>query len=289
MDERIYLHYTKAELDRNFDQRIWASNAEEVIARFSARSRGIYTQFAHRADVRYGRSESEVLDLFLGSSGAPILIFIHGGAWRTFSKSDVAFVAASFVPAGMHTVVLDFANLPGVKMREMVDQVRRGVEWVYRNASTFGGDPHRIFAAGHSSGAHLTAMALITDWAARSLPKDIIKAACCVSGPYDLEPAMLSSRASYLCLTAQQVHEFSPTRHIERIPCPVLVAYAEKDTDEFRRQSRDFATALDHFGRLFKRVELPHMNHFEVMESFGMTGSQLIRETLVLTAQKVVV
>lgn len=280
MSEEIYMHYTKAELDRNFDQRSWAHNSDQIIARFVARSCETYAKFPHWPDIHYGSSEREVLDLFLASSPrAPVLIFVHGGAWRTFGKSDVALVAESFVPAGMHTVILDFANLPSVTLREMVDQVRRGISWVYRNAASFGADPERIYIAGHSSGAHLTALSLTTDWQARSLPNDIIKAACCVSGPYYLEAAMLSSRASYLRLSDEEVHDFSPPYHVDKIQCPVLVACAEKDTDEFRRQSREFAAALDRGGRLSSYVELPHVNHFEGMECFGIAESMLVRQT----------
>ena len=71
------------------------------------------------------------------------MVFIHGGAWRAGSAKDNAEAAELFVNAGAHYVVLDFANVMelGGSLFPMVEQVRRGVAWVYKNAASFGGDP----------------------------------------------------------------------------------------------------------------------------------------------------
>ena len=195
----IFLQYTKAELDRNFDQRGWIPNALEIIGRHIERSRRAREKLRHVADIRYGQHIDEVLDYFpTAQRNAPVHVFVHGGAWKNFTKSDYSFPAESFVAAGFHTVVLNFAKLPTIRLPEMVEQVRRGVAWVYKNAAQYGGDPDRLSMSAHSSGAHLTANALVTDWAAFGCPPDTIKAAACVSGPYDLEPVMLSARSSYV-------------------------------------------------------------------------------------------
>ena len=159
----------------------------------------------------------------------------------------------------------------------MVDQVRRGVAWVYKNARRYGGDPKRLYMSAHSSGAHLTANTLLTDWSTLDCPPDTVKAAACVSGPYDLEPVMLSARSSYVTLDKADVLALSVTRHVDQIPCPVLVAYAEGDTDEFQRQSLEFAHALGRCGRLAARKCLPGLNHFEIMEQFADPESELVR------------
>jgi arylformamidase len=46
----------------------------------------------------------------------------------------------------------------------MADQVKRAIVWVYKNAASFGGDPNKLYLAGQSSGAHLSGVALVTDW-----------------------------------------------------------------------------------------------------------------------------
>ncbi len=211
----------------------------------------------------------------LRKRNAPVHVFVHGGAWKNFTKSDYSFPAESFVAAGFHTVVLNFSKLPTVRLPEMVEQVRRGVAWVYKNAAQYGGDPDRLSISAHSSGAHLAANALITDWTAFGCPPDIVKAAACVSGPYDLEPVMLSARSSYVELDDAEVAALSINRHTDRIPCPVTIAYADGDTDEFRRQSQEFANALRRSGRLADCRCFTGLNHFEIMEQFGEPESDL--------------
>jgi arylformamidase len=276
MAKTVFLHYTQEELNRNFDQRSWVSNALEVIARYPLLSVATRARLEHRANIAYGSGEDETLDIFLArGSGGPVQIFVHGGAWRNFSKDDYSFAADAYVPAGIHTVVVNFTNLPKVRLPQMVDQVRRAIEWVHANARSFGGDPERLYLSAQSSGAHLSAMALTRG--------DFIKAATLVSGPYYLEPVMLSKRSDYVQLSETEVRELSPGLHAERIRCPVIIAYAEHDTDEFQRQSREFAAALDKAGRLSKLMRLPGVNHFELMECFTDERHPLVRAILAQT------
>src|SRR5438128_1865260 len=119
-------------------------------------------------------------------------------------RSVIAGAAALVAGAGAHYVVLDFINVieAGGSLTPMIEQVRRGIAWVAKNASSFGGDPARIYLSGFSSGAHLGGCALITDWEKDfGLPRDVIKAAALCSGMYDLKPVRLSARSSYVKFT----------------------------------------------------------------------------------------
>lgn len=273
MTKKVFLHYTQEELNRNFDQRGWVPNALEVIGRYAARSAATRARFAHRANVAYGPGADEVLDIFAAEgSGRPVQVFVHGGAWKNFTKDDYSFPAEAYVPAGIHTVIVNFANLPNVRLPDMVGQVRRAIEWVYRNARSFGGDPEKLYLSAQSSGAHLSAMALAAD--------DYVKAATLVSGPYFMEPVVLSARSAYVELAPAEVQALSPGLQVHRIRCPVIVAYAEHDTDEFQRQSREFAGGLDKAGRLSKLMRLPGVNHFELMECFADRDHALVRAVL---------
>lgn len=273
-EKKVFLHYTQAELDRNFDQRNWpkAKNALEIIGRYPELSKATRARLQH-CTIAYGPGEDETLDLFMVEGDkAPVQIFVHGGAWRNFTKDDYSFPANGYVPAGVHTVVLNFSNLPKVRLPQMADQVRRGIEWVYRNAASFGGDPDRVYLSANSSGAHLSALALQKD--------AYVKAATLVSGPYYLEPVVLSARSSYVKLEGNEVSELSPGLHAASMKCPVIIGYAEFDTDEFQRQSREFAAALKKAGRLEAEVRYPRVNHFELMEKWADPDHPLVRDIL---------
>src|SRR2546422_3506375 len=59
----------------------------------------------------------------------------------------------------------------------------------------------------------------------------------------------ISARNVYVRLDERLEHEYSPIRHTDRIRCPVTVAWAEKESAEFARQSREFAEKLRVPGR----------------------------------------
>ena len=126
MTKHVFLHYTRQDRDRNFDQRGWVPNALEVIARYTARSRDTRERFKHTANVPYGPGPDEIVDIFPAPrSAGHVQIFVHGGAWKNFTKDDYSFLAAAFVPAGLNTVIVNFTNLPNIRLSEMIDQVRR--------------------------------------------------------------------------------------------------------------------------------------------------------------------
>ncbi|MGI4939888.1 MAG: alpha/beta hydrolase, partial [Janthinobacterium lividum] len=143
------------------------------------------------------------------------------------------------------------------------------------NAASFGGDPSRVFLAGHSSGAHLAAVLLTTDWHARGLSATPVRGALLMSGTYDLYPVMLSSRRSYLRATQEEVAALSPLRHLDRLPCPVTVTWADQDSPEFKRQSDVFATALQGMGLLAGRHVLFNTSHFEEPEQLNRPDTLL--------------
>jgi arylformamidase len=278
--EHVFLHYTQAELDRNYDQRGWVSNANEVIARYIAASNEVRGTLTRRTET-YGEHVDEQMDIFPASrpNGAGV-IFLHGGAWRNFTKDDFSFVAKEFVASGITAVIVNFSKLPAARLPDVVLQVRRAIVRIYERAATFGIDAHSLYLCGHSSGAHLATTALLADWSAFGAPVDVIKGCACISGCYDLHPVLLSARADYIKLTAEEAHALSPQKHVERLPCPLLVAYAENDTDEFRRHSEDFAEALRKAGRLSVLLRVAAINHFEIIELLGRRGTVLFHSVV---------
>jgi arylformamidase len=206
-------------------------------------------------------------------------VHVHGGAWRSGLSKDHAYGAEPFVHAGAHFLVIDFNNVVETKgdLMPMADQVRRAIAWVYKNAASFGGDAKRLYLSGHSSGAHLGGVALVTEWTKDfGVPKDIIKGAVLCSGMYDLKPVRLSARSSYLTFTDAVEEALSTQRHLERLDTPVELAYGTLETPEFQRQTREFAAAVKAAG---KPVELhvgQNYNHLEMAETlaspYGLLG-----------------
>jgi arylformamidase len=280
---KVFLDYDQAELDRAYDQRHWAPNMEAVLRRYAINSDTVRAQLGPPKTVAYGATAAETLDIYATPrTGAPIMIFVHGGAWRTGRARDSAFPAEMFVRAGAHYVAPDFATVMDVGLDGMVAQVRRAIAWVAKNAHAFGGDPGRIHLAGHSSGGHLAGVALITDWAAFGVAPDVIKGAVLVSGMYDLRGPRLSARSRYVRFDDRIEEEFSIQRHLDRVVTPLIIGYGDQESPEFQRQSREFAEALKSAGKPVTVVIGRGYNHFEFIETLANPYGILGRAALAL-------
>jgi arylformamidase len=262
----VFRDYDQAALDAQYDQRAWAPNAEEVIARYASDSEAARKRLGEPGTHAYGASDAEKLDLYRAHGARSTLVFVHGGAWRRQMRRESAFAAAPIVAAGHNYVALGFAALPAVTLEVMADQVCRALEWLRRHVSG------ELALCAHSSGAHLAACALTR--------LGFFSRALLVSGLYDLEPVRLSSRNSYVRLDARLEADYSPMRHAARIRCPVTVALGEKESPEFTRQSLEFAAALG-----APAVVCRGKNHFEVIELLADQDSPLARATWSMAAQ----
>jgi arylformamidase len=287
----VWLDLDQAELDDAYDQAVYAPNLRQITGRYASNSEAVRSRLGAPQREAYGPTPIEALDIYRTKrANAPINIFVHGGAWRGGQSKDFAYAAELFVNAGAHFVVLDFINVieAGGDLMPMADQVRRATAWVYRNASTFGGDPDRLYLSGHSSGAHLAGVALTTDWRKDfNLPADIIKAGLLCSGMYDLKPVRLSKRSGYVKFTDEVEQVLSSQRHLANLHAPVTIAYGSLETPEFQRQSRDFAAALKAAGKPVRLVVGQGYNHFEMPETmanpYGLLGRTVLEQMKLAT------
>jgi|SaaInlStandDraft_2_1057019.scaffolds.fasta_scaffold03726_5 arylformamidase len=276
---KIYLDYDQEGLDRQYEHRHFVTNADELLAFQAAESKRVREQADGRFDVAYGPGEDEILDIYLAEnneSPAPIVVFFHGGRWAMGSKNSNCEAAEMYTNKGVHFVSVNFSLLPDVTMDVLIGQCRNAAAWVWRNADTFGGDPARMFVHGKSSGAHVAGMMAVTDWTSYGeLPADLFKGGLLVSGMYDLEPVRLTFRNAWLKMNEAAALANSPIRHIPANGCKLIVGVGALETDEFRRQSREFAEAWSGASLQCQFAEMPDRHHFSIHEDMNVATSQL--------------
>ncbi len=232
--------YDPAWLEEQYNNRARIPEHPRIFELWAQASAAARQGLSSRLDVAYGPGPKERLDIFPCSrENAPVLVFIHGGYWRSLDKSDVSFVAPSFVDSGAMVVVPNYDLCPSVDIPTIAMQVASATAWVYRYAALYGGDPKRIVVVGHSAGGHLATMLLSCQWKSleRDLPSTLIKSALSISGLYDLEPLRHAPfLQSDLKLTPQSVRRLSPVHFPAPRGCLVTVA-GTNDSDEFLRQN----------------------------------------------------
>jgi arylformamidase len=266
-----------AYLDAQYNNRLRVPLFKTHFKQWQADSAQVRASQTCVLDLPYGAGgQAETLDIFPSAPSArqreqekaPVLVFIHGGYWRSLDKSDHSFIAPAFTQSGACVVIPNYGLCPAVSIQQIVLQQVQALVWVHRNIAKYGGDPSRISIIGHSAGGHLAAMLLACDWmaVAPDLPRQLVRNALSLSGLYDLAPIMTSPfLQNDLRLTASEVQLCSPAYFPE--PSGELVALCGADeSDEFLRHN----ALIEHaWGSrcVREREALLGLNHFSVLEA----------------------
>lgn len=260
--------YSAAEFERQFDPRAIIEDVDSVLARRERLSEEARERMDCRLGVSYGESPRETLDIYpagqapAGQGGAPVLVFLHGGYWRSGSARANGFIAEPFVAAGACVIAVNTDLCPAVALAEIVAQVARALTWIASHAGEHGGDPGRLHLLGHSAGAHLAAMALADTSGA--VPIGAIKSAGLISGIYDLEPVLSIFANAEIGLRPEDVEPLSPLLHAPAGEAPIFVAVGLGESPEWIRQSRLYAEFCHGAGKEVAFMEVEDVDHFSI-------------------------
>ena len=265
---------TQQEVDQEYNPRLIVDNFELIVKSYFTESKRVIKDYPHKSGVSYGPTKAEILDIFpTDKAAAPIHIFFHGGYWHSFKSKDFAFVAEGLVRNGITAVIVNYALCPTVNIDEIVRQSREAVAWTYSNAESFGGNPQQITVSGHSAGGHLAGMLMSVSWKNDyGLPQDMIKGFLPISGLFDLAPFPFSWLQPKLQLTTEEVMRNSPLLQKPTCSSPVVVTVGEKESNEFQRQSENYAEYLKHNGISTKYLSVRGKNHFNIINEFLVDG-----------------
>lgn len=257
--ERQFNPQANPEIDVRGEFELRARLSEEA----RQRMRGIY-------DVRYGPGPQQLLDIYpAGEGDSAIHVYIHGGYWRMGGKSNQSLFAEPFAQHSIPTVMPTYDLCPQITLDELVVEVLDAIEWVYRNASTVGGDGRKIYLSGSSVGAHLCAIALAHDWQQRGLPADFICGAALFTGIYDIEPAMHTSINLLVGLTPEVARRNSPMFTPPRLPVPILLQTGGDEPAGWQAQTIDYEKVCREAGCPTQLFVLQGETHFSIMRSLA--------------------
>jgi acetyl esterase/lipase len=223
-------------------------------------------------DLPYGDGPQRRLDVYRPRAAtaepAPTVVFIHGGRWQAGAKGDFLFVGQALASAGLVTVIPDYRHWPDVTWRELIDDAEAATRWAAAESPRFGGDPARLFLAGHSSGAHTAAM-LAVDPARLADVRPSLRGLIGIAGPYDFLPARDADiRAMFAGVDpalAQPVGVAGPGAP------PTLLLHGLGDEVVRPRNSEVLATRLRALGTPAEVRLYPNVGHIDIVGALSTT------------------
>jgi arylformamidase len=231
-----------------------------------------------RLDLSYGPHPRHRVDLFPARASDRLLVFFHGGYWRSLDKRAFAWLAPAWVAEGVSVALVNYRLCPEVRIADIVDDAIAALDWLAIHAPVHGAGAGRIVLAGHSAGGHLVGALFAASRERFAFDAARVAGGVPVSGVFDFAPLPHFSGNADLGLDAASaraldLHDKRPT-----LAAPLVVAVGGAETGEFIRQSRLLAARWAPQAR--EPLVLPTLHHFSVLDALAERGQPLHAATL---------
>ena len=199
-----------------------------------------------KRDIAYGANPRQRFDLYIpdGAQHAPVIVFYYGGSWQSGSKADYRFLGQAFAEKGFITAVVDYRLYPEVKFPTFVEDGAKAFAYLHAHALELGGNPARMYVAGHSAGAYIAMMVggdpryLAKAGGHRANVRGIIG----IAGPYDFLP--FTDDAIKAIFSTATDAATQPINHLIAPMPPVFLATGDADDTVDPRNSHRVAAKL---------------------------------------------
>ncbi|RCK45630.1 esterase [Thalassospira profundimaris] len=218
-----------------------------------------------RLDIAYGTLTREKYDLFL-PEGTPkgLMVFVHGGYWRSFDKSTWSHFANGAVTQGWAVCMPSYTLAPNARLATITKQIATAIDHA---AGEIDGPIH---LSGHSAGGHLAARMICDGSPLSSQTLDRIGHVMPISGLHDLRPLRHTEMNQVLNIDAPEAQSESPAllapARPGNKPARVTCWVGADERPEFVRQSDLLANIWTGLGANTQCVHAPDRHHFTVID-----------------------
>jgi len=222
------------------------------------------------ATAVYDSARGLALDIYRPQNAAPdapVVVFFYGGSWQYGTRAQYRFVGSRLAQQGVVAVVADYRTWPAAGFPAFMGDAARAVRWTHDHAAEYGGDPKRLFVAGHSAGAQIAGL-LGTDarhLAAVDLRPTDLAGVIGLSGPYDFN---ISGKLEEIFGPRSQWPEAMALRFVDGDEPPFLLIHGDGDRTVDVGNSRKLDFALRRKGVASTLEVIPGGNHFVTAAAF---------------------
>ena len=259
------------DLAAEYNNRALVPSHPQIIAGWRAGAAAFRESARAEFDIQYGAHPRNVLDLFHPEkdAGGSVVVFIHGGYWRSFDKSVFSHMAAGATAHGLTVAVPSYSLCPEVTIPDIIDELRQCCLFLFHRYD------RALTVAGHSAGGHLAACMAATDWSSYGADSGLVRAGLSISGLFDLRPLMATPLNDDLRLTAQAAMIASPLLWPVPRKLPFDSWVGGDESPEFLRQSRSLSAAWTGLGLEVPHIEVPGANHFTAPQPLAYPDSSM--------------
>lgn len=221
-------------------------------------------------DLAYGGESRQKLDLYIPDglkAPAPAILFFYGGSWQSGRKSWYLAFGQAFASKGIIVAIADYRLYPHVKYPAFLDDGANALRFLHEKVAGFGGDPARLYLAGHSAGAYNALMLAADPRYLREVHGDTgwVRGVIGISGPYDFLP--LKSADLIDIFGGAQREDTQPITYIDAKRPPMLLVTGSDDATVLPRNTKRLAAKLCSFGSEVKEIVYPGVGHIGIILS----------------------
>ena len=261
------------DLTRDYANADFIPDAQDFVTRWArdgAAFRDVMSAQGRLRSLPYGEAPRHALDLFLPAAGqapAGLLVFVHGGYWLRFDRSDWSHLAAGALARGWAVAMPSYTLAPQARIAQITAEIARAVTVA---AQAVNGP---LVVTGHSAGGHLSARMACTDQTHGWTPR--LRRVVPISPVADLRPLMQTALNSDLRLDAAECAAESPALLTRRagVDCTVWVGGQERPS--FLWQARLLS---ENWGCPWHVAVGKH--HFDVIDALADPDSDLVSALL---------
>jgi len=214
---------------------------------------------------------------------APVLVFVHGGAYVRGDKGDGEIydnVLNYFSRYGVVGINVNYRLAPEHQWPAGAEDLAVVMAWIHDNAERIGADARRIFLMGHSAGAAHVAQYAFTEALQPRNGEDGLAGAILISGVYGgsrNDTVMSAYYGDDRSLWAERV----PAAHVDGRAVPLFIVDAEYDRLAAQQEAVQLIQAVcERDGRCPRHKQVPGHNHYSVMYNFNTADDSIAGDVL---------